>query len=114
MPVSLQKRLRGTWASVFKREILPVLMGCEEQFAILYGEKGRPNFSTGRMLGLCLLQEFNNLSDQAALDAFGFDVRWQFPWLSHYAAHQQALKGSIKIHLRLCHFELVKPGIDSG
>ena len=78
LPESLQKRLRGTWASVFQREILPVLMDCEEQFAILYGAKGRPNFSTGRMLGLCLLQEFNNLSDQAALDAFGFDVRWQY------------------------------------
>ena len=78
LPESLQKRLRGTWASVFQREILPVLMDCEEQFAVLYREKGRPNYSTGRMLGLCLLQEFNNLSDQAALDAFGFDVRWQF------------------------------------
>lgn len=78
LPEALQKRLKGSWASVFQKEILPILMSLEGPFAILYGETGRPNYSVGRMLGLCLLQEFNNFSDQAALDAFGFDVRWQY------------------------------------
>jgi hypothetical protein len=45
---------------------------------MLYGKTGRPNFSVARMLGLCLLQEFNNLSDQQALDTFSFDVRWRY------------------------------------
>ncbi len=34
--------------------------------------------SVARLLGLCLLQEFNNLSDQQALDAFGFDIWWRY------------------------------------
>ena len=31
-----------------------------------------------RLLGLCLLQEWNDLSDQEALDAFSFDIRWRY------------------------------------
>jgi hypothetical protein len=31
-----------------------------------------------RLLGLCFLQELNDLSDQEALDAFSFDARWQY------------------------------------
>jgi hypothetical protein len=27
---------------------------------------------------LCLLQEFNELSDQQALDTFSFDIRWRY------------------------------------
>jgi Transposase DDE domain/Transposase domain (DUF772) len=74
----LRARLKGSWAHTFKDEILPILMSMEEGFAMLYGGTGRPNFSVGRLLGLCLLQEFNDFSDQAALDAFGFDLRWRY------------------------------------
>ena len=45
---------------------------------MLYGKTGRSNFSVARLLGLCLLQELNNLSDQQSLDAFGFDIRWRY------------------------------------
>lgn len=74
----LQKRLQASWAHLFKREILPILFASEEEFALLYGDTGRPNFSVARMLGLCLLQEIKTMSDQQALDAFGFDVRWRY------------------------------------
>jgi len=75
---SLKSRLQHSWAQLFRSEILPILMRSEDQFAILYGQTGRPNFSVARMLGLCLLQELNALSDQQALDAFGFDIRWRY------------------------------------
>lgn len=74
----LRTRLKASWAHLFKVEILPILLRCEDQYAILYGKTGRPNFSVARVLGLCLLQELNNLSDQQALDAFGFDIRWRY------------------------------------
>jgi hypothetical protein len=74
----LQRRLRESWAHLFKAEILPILFRSEEKFSILYGETGRPNFSVARVLGLCLLQEYNVLTDQQALDAFGFDIRWRY------------------------------------
>lgn len=75
---SLSERLKASWAQLFRTEILPILIRSEDQFAILYGKTGRPNFSVARMLGLCLLQELNTMSDQQALDTFGFDIRWRY------------------------------------
>jgi len=63
---------------LFKLEVLPILLKNEGQYALLYGKTGRPNFSVARLLGLCLLQELNNLSDQQALDTFSFDIRWRY------------------------------------
>jgi hypothetical protein len=73
----LRNRLESSWAQLFKDEVLPILLRNEDQYAMLYGKTGRPNFSVARVLGLCLLQEFNSLSDQQALDAFSFDIRWR-------------------------------------
>ena len=75
---SLRSRLKGSWANLFRAEILPILLKTEDDFAALYGKTGRPNFSVARMLGLCLLQELYNMSDQQALDTFGFDIRWRY------------------------------------
>ena len=78
LPPKTRVRLKASWAETFRREILPILMRAEEDFAVLYGITGRPNFSVGRMLGLCFLQELCGFSDQEALDAFAFDARWQY------------------------------------
>lgn len=75
---SLRNRLSSSWAQLFKIEVLPILFKNEDQYAMLYGNTGRPNFSVARMLGLCLLQELNSLSDQQALDTFSFDIRWRY------------------------------------
>ncbi len=75
---SLRRRLKDSWAELFRVEILPILLKTEDEFALLYGTTGRPNFSVARVLGLCFLQELYNLSDQQALDAFGFDIRWRY------------------------------------
>ena len=74
---SLRNRLESSWAHLFKIEVLPILFRNEDRYAMLYGKTGRPNFSVARVLGLCLLQEFNDLSDQQALDTFSFDIRWR-------------------------------------
>ncbi len=78
LSASLKARLKNSWAELFCVEILPILLKSEDHFSILYGTTGRPNFSVARMLGLCLLQELYNLSDQQALDTFGFDIRWRY------------------------------------
>jgi hypothetical protein len=75
---SLRSRIESSWAHLFKFEVLPILLKNEDQYAMLYGKTGRPNFSVARLLGLCLLQELNNLSDQQALDTFSFDLRWRY------------------------------------
>lgn len=75
---SLRGRLESSWAHLFKIEVLPILFRNEDRYAMLYGKTGRPNFSVARLLGLCLLQEFNDLSDQQTLDTFSFDIRWRY------------------------------------
>ena len=75
---SLRGRLESSWAHLFRCEVLPILLKNEDQYAMLYGKTGRPNFSVARLLGLCLLQEWNDLSDQEALDTFSFDIRWRY------------------------------------
>ncbi len=73
-----RNKLKNSWAELFKNEVLPILFRNEDQYAVLYGKTGRPNFSVARLLGLCLLQEWNDLSDQQALDSFSFDIRWRY------------------------------------
>ncbi len=68
LSASLKARLKNSWAELFRVEILPILIKSEDHFSLLYGTTGRPNFSVARMLGLCLLQELYNLSDQQALE----------------------------------------------
>ena len=75
---SLRSRIESSWAQLFNREVLPILLKNEDEYALLYGKTGRPNFSVARVLGLCLLQEWNDLSDQQALDTFSFDLRWRY------------------------------------
>jgi len=75
---SLRNRLTSSWAHLFQSEVLPILFKNEDRYAMLYGNTGRPNFSVARVLGLCLLQELNSLSDQQALDTFSFDIRWRY------------------------------------
>jgi hypothetical protein len=74
----LRDRLECSWAHLFRCEVFPILFRNEDRYAMLYGTTGRPNFSVARLLGLCLLQEWNDLSDQEALDEFSFDIRWRY------------------------------------
>jgi hypothetical protein len=73
-----RKRLQGSWAHLFHLEVFPLLLSAEGEFADLYVDgSGRPNWSIARMLGILLLQEMHDASDQSALDALTFDTRWQ-------------------------------------
>lgn len=75
---AVQLRLAKTWAEPFQEKVLPLLFRAEARFADLYCEdNGRPNWSIARRLGICLLQELSDLTDQDILDAVAFDVRYQ-------------------------------------
>jgi hypothetical protein len=59
--------------------VLPLLLEAEADYSDLYDEQtGRPNWSVARYLGMCLLQEWSDLTDQEAVDRLAFDVRWQY------------------------------------
>lgn len=77
LPESARARLLASWAEGFRSDVFPVLLSVEDEFRDLYGEEGRPNWSVARMLGVLLLQEMLSVSDQVALDALSFDLRWQ-------------------------------------
>jgi hypothetical protein len=77
VPKSAAERLKATWAEGFQREVLPVLLEVEGEFASLYSELGRPNWSVARLIGLMILQDLEDLDDQSVLDRLMFDVRYQ-------------------------------------
>lgn len=74
---SSRERLHQTWAELFCRKVLPLLLEAEDEFSDLYAAIGRPNWSVARMLGCMLLQEFGDETDQEILDNVTFDVRYQ-------------------------------------
>lgn len=74
---SARARLSGTWAEHFRSAVMPLLLDAEVDFAQLYPPKGRPNWSVACLLGVCLLQNLRDFSDQEAVDALAFDIRWQ-------------------------------------
>lgn len=77
LPAGAGQRLKASWAELFRRDVMPELLATEGGFSVLYAGGGRPNWSVARLLGVCLLQQVQNLSDQQALDALSFDMRWQ-------------------------------------
>ncbi len=75
---SVKRRLGDSWAVEFASKVLPILLESEDEFSALYcADNGRPNWSIARMLGLCILQQLQDLDDQTALDNLVFDIRWQ-------------------------------------
>ncbi len=72
-----KQRLEDGWAGWFRRVALPILEREEPRFSVLYSSEGRPNYSVVQLLGISLLQNLHDLPDQAALDQYSFDQRWQ-------------------------------------
>ncbi len=75
---SARRRLQSSWAHGFLRDVYPSLLEVESDFAEFYGPTGRPNWSVARLLGVCILQEMQILTDQQAVDALCFDNRWRY------------------------------------
>jgi len=75
---SARKLLEKSWASGFRRHIFPLLLAEEDRLAFLYDPaNGRPNWSASRMAGLCLIQEWFDMTDRELEQALCFDVRFQ-------------------------------------
>jgi Transposase domain (DUF772) len=77
LPEGARKRLLGTWAEGFRQRVMPELLSAEGEFARLYAQGGRPNWSVARLVGVSLLQQLQDMSDQEVLDALSFDLRFQ-------------------------------------
>ena len=75
VPPAKAKRLERSWAEVFQERALPLID--EQRFAHLYCEdNGRPNRAVETVLGVLILKELHNLTDQEALEQLEFNLLW--------------------------------------
>ena len=75
------KRLERSWAEVFRNEALPLID--EERFAPMYCvDNGRPNRAVQTVLGVHLLKEMFNLTDDEALEQLEFNLLWHHALLA--------------------------------
>lgn len=78
-PEKIARLEKKHWAGGFRHRALPVLLANEETFRPLFCEdNGRPNKPVAASLGLLILKEMFDLTDEAALDNFEFNTSWQY------------------------------------
>lgn len=79
LPPDKRERCENGWAGVFRRHALPILRSVEDEFADLFHpDQGRPNRPVELVLGVLTLKEMSDLTDEEALSALEFDVRWWY------------------------------------
>ena len=72
-----RKLLESSWAHLFREEILPDLP--VHELTVRYSEfRGRPTKELHAMLGLMILQQMHDLTDEDAVDEFAFDQKWHY------------------------------------
>lgn len=79
MPPEKRERCEKTWAGPFREHALTILRNVEDEFAELFHpEWGRPNRPVEMVLGILILKDMSDLTDQEALDALEYDLRWGY------------------------------------
>lgn len=79
LPQSKLARLESQWPGIFRREILPMLLDAEADFAELYhGGLGAPNKPIAELVGILILKEFHDYTDAQTLEAVEFNLQWQY------------------------------------
>lgn len=77
VPPEKRQRMDRTWAGVFRLLALPMIQ--EELFAPMYCEdNGRPNAPVQIVLGVLILKELFDLTDQEALDQLEYNLLWHY------------------------------------
>jgi len=79
LPEAKRAQLETGWPGVFRREILPMLWEAEADFADLYHPLfGAPNKPVAALLGILILKEFHDYTDEQTLEAVQFNMQWQY------------------------------------
>ena len=77
MPDGSRKRLKQAWPEIFRTQIMRIIP--EDAFASLYHAfQGRPNFPVAILVGLSILKEMLDLTDEALMDSLRFDMRFHY------------------------------------
>ena len=76
LPEEKLRRLEGTWAWAFRKSALPLIR--EELFqGLFHAEHGRPNKPVQTVVGILVLKEMFNSTDEGALFDLEFNLAWQ-------------------------------------
>ena len=78
MPKYLRKLLEKGWTKDFREQIFPYIN--EHRFAVLYSKHSasRPNSPVNIVIGLLILKEVMQLSDEELIGSLHFDNRYQY------------------------------------
>jgi hypothetical protein len=77
LPKEKASRLRKSWAAPFRERVLPLID--EEVFRDAFSAtNGRPNKSIRLLVGLHLLKEWNDLTDEQVLDQLEYNLQWHY------------------------------------
>ena len=72
-----KERLKRSWARLFREEILPELP--VHKLRPFYSEKkGAPTKDLYAMMGIALLQQMHDTTDEETIDRVAFDLKWHF------------------------------------
>jgi len=74
LPEKKRRLLEKSWATPFREEVLPLID--EEIFRDAFKEGGRPNVPIRMLVGLHLLKEWNDLTDDQVIENLQFNLQW--------------------------------------
>ena len=72
-----KQRIEESWAKVFREHILPVLP-VETVFSKYDPVMGAPTKELYAMLGLMIIQQMHDLTDEEAVDQFAYNLQWHY------------------------------------
>lgn len=93
----LLRKLENGWSGHFNREVVPILIECEDMFAPLYSSKpnSRPSTPTYFVLGALVLKDLFGLTDEELEDRIAFSLDFQYALgtvsLDHQPINQRTL-----------------------
>jgi len=70
-------RIEASWAKLFREEILPALP-VHKVSKCYHTSKGAPTKELYAMLGMLLLQQMHDLTDEEAVDQFAYNIQWHY------------------------------------
>jgi hypothetical protein len=74
LPAKKRRLLEKSWAIPFRETVLPLID--EELFRDAFKEGGRPNVPIRMLVGLHILKEWNDLTDEQVIENLQFNLQW--------------------------------------
>ena len=78
MPKYLKRQLKNSWAHYFQKHIFPAIN--EERFEVIYSDNhaSRPNSPVNVIIGLLVIKELFDQTDEEVIGSLHFDDRYQY------------------------------------